>query len=382
MREEMAKAALDVVVCRLAENVLVLSGYYCVVGYAAVVFPREGDPILIAPRGEEEAVDRGWVSDVRWFSIWDVSRPGTPPEQIGAILREVAEERRFPATRVGYEGSFEYIAPPVLAAEPVVPGLPAREALEAAFPGSELVDATPVINQVRAIKTERDRNMLRRTNEVAAFGYAAWKEAHLEARTDAEAAAAFGAAVTARGIGYEGSFFAMAWPQVASGELTGDWSYYLPTTQRRVRQGEFAFCEAAVCVDGYWTDLTRTFVVGEPSARQRELFDVTRRSLEVALQSIGPGARGVEVDRLAREALGEYGKHLAHHVGHGIGWKYHEPVPMLNPVSRDVLRPGMCMVVEPAAYVKGFGGVRNEEMVIVTDAGSEVLSDGIPISID
>ena len=382
MRQEMAKANLDVVVCRLAENVLVLSGYYCVVGYSAVVFPLDGDPIVIAPIGEEDSVDRGWATDVRQFSIWDVKRPGTPPEQIARQIREVAAETCSSARRVGYEGSFEYIAPPVLAAEPVIPGIPARQALEAAFPGAELVDATPVINRVRAIKTARDREMLRRVNEVAAFGYTAWKEACLNESTDAEAAAAFQAAVTNRGIGYKDAIFAMGWPQIASGDLTGGWWYYRPTTQRRIRQGELAFCEAAVCLDGYWTDLTRTFVVGRPSDRQRELWETTYRSLQASIGAIKPGAVGSEVDRAGREALGDYGKHLAHHVGHGVGWKYHEPIPMLNPQSTDVLEPGMCMAVEPAAYIPGFGGVRNEEIVLVTETGAEVLSDQIPVTID
>lgn len=387
MRAEMEEADLDVVVCRLAENVLVLSGFFVVLGYAAVVFPREGEPILIASSREESWFNDGWITDVREFPMWDPRQAGTPQathfssgEHINTRLAAIAHEGRFPARRVGYEGSFEFIAPPVIVPEPVVPGEPSKAALQAAFPGAELVDATGVINRVRAYKTPRDVELLRRANEVNAFGLEAWRDVCLAEGTEAEAAAAYQGAITSRGIGYKGARFAMGWPQTWGGLDTGEW-VYKPTSDRRIREGDLVMIELACCVDGYYVDSTRTIVVGEPTDAQRQLFDATQAGMDAALAKAAPGVRAADVDLAAREAMGTYREHMLHHVGHGLGWKYHEPIPTLTPLSEDVLEPGMYFAVEPAAYIKGVGGVRNEHNVLCTAAGIDVLSDQFPIAL-
>jgi Xaa-Pro dipeptidase len=390
LRREMEQADLDVIVCRLAENIVAFSGYFCVLGYAALVLPREADPILIASSREQEWVQDGWVDDVRWFAMWDASASDDDEEpqasHTGSValinhrLRKIAKERAFPVDRVGYEGSFEFVAPPVIAPEPVVPAEPSRRALAEAFPDSELVDATDALVRARAIKTAHDRERLIAANEVNAFGLEAWKAACVPGATEAEAAAAFQAAVTARGIGHRGARFAMGWPQTWAGPETGNWAYK-PTGTRRMQEGDFVVCESAVCLDGYYVDLTRTIVVGEPTQEQRDLFDATVRSMEAALAAMKPGVRGSEVDRIAVEALGDYGRYMNHHTGHGVGWKYHEPIPMLTATSEDVLAEGMLAAVEPGAYIPDWGGVRNEHNVLVTSDGVEVLSDQFPISI-
>jgi Xaa-Pro dipeptidase len=387
IRQEMAKANVDVLVCRLAENVVFLSGFFCVLGYAAVVFPVAGDPILIASSREEEWYTRSWVKDVRTFPMWDARDVSTPQathfssgEHVNRLLKQIALEKHFPARRVGYEGSFEFIAPPVIVPEPVVPGEPSMKGLRAAFPDAELVDATEVLNRARAIKTKRDVECLRRTHEVTALGLEAWKSACLNHTTEAEAAAAFQAAVTSKGIGYKDAMFAMGWPQVFSGPLTEEW-VYRPSSQRRINDGEFVIIELAVCVDGYYSDLTRTIVVGKPNEKQRALFDATHRALLAGLKMAKPGVRAADIDKIAKETLGEYSKYVLHHSGHGLGWKYHEPIPTLTSNSTDVLDVGMYFAIEPAAYVPGVGGVRNEHNAVVTANGCEILSDIFPISI-
>lgn len=388
VRREMAAADLDVIVCRLAENVLVLSGFQVVLGYAAVVFPREAEPVLIASSREEEWYSDGWITDVREFPMWDPRQDATPQathfssgDHINRHLAAIAAEKRFPARRVGYEGSFEFIAPPVIVPEPVVPAEPSKRALQEAFPGAELVDATDVINRVRAYKTERDVRMLRRANEVNAMGLEAWRDVCLAHGTEAASAAAYQAAITEHGIGYQGARFAMGWPQVWSGDATATW-VYKPTSNRRIREGELVIIEMACSVDGYYVDSTRTLVAGEPSSAQEELFEATQAGMDAAIATAGPGVRAADVDLAARAAMGEYRNYMLHHVGHGLGWKYHEPIPTVTPNSTHVLEEGMYLALEPAAYVPGVGGVRNEHNVLVTPEGVEVLSDQFPIRLD
>jgi len=387
IRKLMDEENLDVLVVRLAENVNFISGFFNVLGYACVVFPREAEPILIATSTEKAWYERGWVTDVRTFPIWDSKAVNAPQathfgsnDHINRFLKEIAAEKKFPAERVGYEGSFEFISPPVIVPEPVVPAEPSKRALREAWPQAELVDCTNLLNKARAIKTAYDIEKLRIVHDVTAFGLAAWEEACRNNATEAEAGAAFQAAVTAKGIGHKGALFAQGWPQVVSGLNTGEW-VYKPSTQRRIENGDFVIIELAVCVDGYYSDLTRTIVVGEPTKEQRRIFDLTYEAMQAGIEIVKPGVRAAELDRVAKEVLGPDVKYCLTHFGHGLGWKYHEPYPTITNSSEHVLEEGHYFAFEPGIYVPGLGGSRHEENLVVTATGYENLSSVAPISI-
>ena len=109
------------------------------------------------------------------------------------------------------------------------------------------------------------------------------------------------------------------------------------------------------------------------------MYRVVLEAQRAALDVIGPGMKGSDVDAAAREVIERagYGKHFGHGTGHGVGLEVHEQ-PVLSPRSGDRLRPGMVVTVEPGIYVENFGGVRIEDMVLVTEAGREILSRRIP----
>jgi len=377
----MTAADIDVLVCRLTENVLYLSGYFPIVGIALMVFPREGDPVLLAPIDELAWVEDGWVSDVRTFTVWRVNDPGSPAEHIVTLLLELASEHAFPMKRIGFEGSFEHIAPPFISSEPSVPTVASLARLKEIFPESEFVDATGLLHRVRGVKTPREVESLRRTNEIAGFGFLAWEQACRDHATEAEAAAAFEYAVSAKGVGYNGARSASAWAWVSSGPATGISGYLRPQTTRRISDGDFVLSEVSICVDGFWADLARTIVVGEPTESQRELFELTKASLELGVANLTAGARAGDIDEMCRTALGERSKYLPHHVGHGIGVRLHEPVPLLVPGSDQILEAGMVCCIEPAVYIPDVGGIRNEHMVHITAGEPDVLSADIPIGL-
>jgi len=379
----MEESDLDVVVCKLAENIVVLTGFHNIMGWSAVVVPREGEPIVITPTYEiTYARDDGFDGEIREVRVFDLKHPQPPPEQLNMRIAEIAAERKFPVKRVGYEGSFEMVAATQLAAWSIVPAQPSIDALKRAWPDAELVDATEDILSVRVYKDAFDIERFRRTNEVAAFGYEALREICLEHPTEAEAAGRMQEVVTAKGTGYKGARFAMMWPQVAAGENTAKWFYYHPSTQKRIEEGDLVLCELACCVDGYYADLTRSFVVGEPTDEQRDLWDASKAALDAAVAAIRPGVHASEVDRAARDAIGAYEEFFPHHTGHGVGWKYHEPTPYVVPHSEHILEEGMYMALEPAAYVPGVGGARNEWNVIVTADGCEVIDTAAPVAIE
>lgn len=133
---------------------------------------------------------------------------------------------------------------------------------------------------------------------------------------------------------------------------------------------------------GYCTDCTRTLAWGRVPAELKRAHRAVLEAQERALERVKPGARAREVDRAAREVLERagFGEAFGHGLGHGVGLEVHER-PHVGPRSEDVLREGMVFTVEPGVYLPGLGGVRVEDMVLVTAGGVEVLS-GLPRSLD
>src|SRR5262245_65467830 len=134
VRRALAEARLDALVCRLAENVVLLSGYYPTIGGSIVLFPQEGEPTLILPRFENDLADRGWIADRRPYDTWQNRYP-LPPENQARLLREVVDEKGLRGGRVGYEGEFETIAPNGLSGERSGVGAPGGRLVGVALGG-------------------------------------------------------------------------------------------------------------------------------------------------------------------------------------------------------------------------------------------------------
>ncbi|MFZ8813825.1 MAG: M24 family metallopeptidase [Thermus aquaticus] len=146
-------------------------------------------------------------------------------------------------------------------------------------------------------------------------------------------------------------------------------------SEKRLEPGELITLDLGAKVAGYHSDMTRTVALGKPSPEMRRVYEAVQEALEVALQGLKPGRTGKEVDALAREALGRRGldRYFVHSLGHGVGLAVHEG-PGLSPYTEEVLEPGMVVTVEPGVYLPGVGGVRIEELVLITEDGIELLS--------
>jgi Xaa-Pro aminopeptidase len=137
----------------------------------------------------------------------------------------------------------------------------------------------------------------------------------------------------------------------------------------------FVVCDFGVVVAGYCSDMTRTVYVGQPSRRERDLYHAVQAAQAAAVEAVGPGVPVSEVDRAARNVLKKkgLGRHFTHSTGHGVGLEIHE-APRIAADQSEPLQPGVVITVEPGAYLPGEGGVRIEDMVLVTEQGSEVLT--------
>jgi Xaa-Pro aminopeptidase len=146
--------------------------------------------------------------------------------------------------------------------------------------------------------------------------------------------------------------------------------------EKTLEPGDIVLLDFGCIKDSYCSDLTRTFVFDTiPGDWFSEIYAVTLKAQLAALDAVRPGAKCVEVDRVARdiiEAAG-FGDYFGHGLGHGVGLEIHEG-PRLNRLSEAVLEPGMIVTVEPGIYLPGKGGVRIEDIVAVTEDGCRVLS--------
>jgi Xaa-Pro aminopeptidase len=142
-----------------------------------------------------------------------------------------------------------------------------------------------------------------------------------------------------------------------------------------LKDGDIVLLDFGCRLNGYCSDLTRTYAFGTISPWFEEIYQLTLTAQRGALDALRAGKTGREVDSVAREIIAGagHGKHFGHGLGHGVGIEIHEP-PRLNPESNVTLAPGMVVTVEPGIYVPGRGGVRIEDLVVVTEDGCRNLS--------
>lgn len=149
-------------------------------------------------------------------------------------------------------------------------------------------------------------------------------------------------------------------------------------TDKKIRKGEMVTIDCGARWRGYYSDCTRTCVVGRPNGRQREIYQIVLDAQQKAIDAIRPGVKASQVDAAARGHISAKGcgKYFGHSTGHGIGLAVHEE-PRLSQENARELEAGMVITVEPGIYIPDWGGVRIEDMVVVTEGGAEVITGGI-----
>jgi Xaa-Pro dipeptidase len=375
MRQAMEAARIDALAVRLPENVLLLSGYWPMIGASVLVFPREGTAVCAVPDCyENESRPSLWEAEPVYFRYGVLGSPD-PGSALRDILGRTAKGRGW--KRVGYEADFEVVAPPWNSGEAQVPAAATREIYRAAFEGSELVDVSALLQAERRRKTAYEIGKVRIASEISCIGLEVFERLVEVGMSGVELAAEVEREIMARGTGCQGTSRVRAYAQVAVGPDESAIGYRPNevSTRRRLESGDVALLELGVVADGYWADRTRVRVAGEPTREQVKVFETVRKAQEAAAAAIRPGATGAEVDEAARSVIRDAGYEDAfpHITGHGVGFGYHESTPKLAPGVTDPLEEGMVTSVEPGIYFKPCGGFRIEDDVLVTRNGSETL---------
>lgn len=375
MRQAMAAARLDVVVLRLPENVLLLSGHWPMIGAAFLVFPIDGTATCIMPGCyREEASGSLEDCDVVFCRFGGAEDPPYL-SAVRAVLTDLAQGQSW--RRIGFEGNFEANAPSWNAAEAMVPASSTYRLLNEVFSGAQLVDATDLIVSERLTKTAYEIERLSIASEISCFGLDAFQQAVGVGISGVELAALVEQAAMVEGTGCRGAVRVRAFAQVTTGaeETAQAHRPNVISTTRRMREGDFAVLELGLVADGYWADRTRVRIAGAARDEQVRIYETVCRAQEAAIAAIRPGVLAKDVDRVARSVIEDagFGPDFPHITGHGLGFGYHESAPILGPRSADRLEQGMLTSVEPGIYTSGFGGCRIEDDVIVGADGPLVL---------
>ena len=231
-----------------------------------------------------------------------------------------------------------------------------------------LREAPPLVEQARMVK---DREELDRLRKAVLLGSSLFEVALKSIRPGVkEVEVAAEMEYAARRAGAEAMSFDTI---IASGPRSA-----LPhgrASDAAIPVQGFVVCDFGVILAGYCSDRTRTVHVGQPSSDARRLYQAVKDAQEAAIAAVKPGIPVSKVDGAARAVLTRngLGKYFTHSTGHGVGLEIHEP-PRIATGQKQVLSPGMVITVEPGVYIPGSGGVRIEDMVVVTDHGCEVLT--------
>ncbi len=228
--------------------------------------------------------------------------------------------------------------------------------------------ADGVVSRLRVIKDGVEVERIRAAAELLEGAYALVAGLGLHGRTEGEVAWAIERHLREAGAS------ALSFDSIVASGIRGAFPHHTPTTDV-IPDDTLVTVDIGCVVDGYCSDCTRTFAVGNPGPELREAYDVTLRAQVASLDAVRPGANGRDIDAIARDLITEagHGDHFGHGLGHGVGMEIHE-APRLARTSEDVLEVGMIVTVEPGIYLPGIGGVRIEDLVVVTEGGHEVLT--------
>ncbi len=234
--------------------------------------------------------------------------------------------------------------------------------------GTRWVPTKEVVENIRLIKDEQEVAKIREAVAIADAACDYIRQVIKKAMTEKEVAWELEAYMRTHGA--EGTAFSFIIGSGPNGAKP-----HAVLQDRKIKKKEPIVMDMGARVDGYHSDLTRTICLGKPDKKLREVYDAVLRAQLAAEEQAKPGMTGQEVDAIARNVIVEagYGEYFGHGLGHGVGLAVHEQ-PAVNARGSAPLQPGMVFTIEPGIYLSGWGGVRIEDLVWMTESGVEVLS--------
>lgn len=350
---------LDGLIAWHPEEIVMLTGAQPHWGLSVALIAKDGEGLLLVPHLEPDVACADFAVELyRW------GESGTWPQVVAKVARWAS------GRRVAWKGAGGHTSLSGNFAE----NPPWPPAWPSCLPGTRRDEA---MDDLLALKTAADLEALRLTHRIAAEALEAFRKVAQPGASEAEVGAAVESNVHRR-TGRDGITTSRAWACVQSGSNTADSGRFNRSTGRILEAGDRVLLEMAVCVNGYWADLTDCIVCGG-GPEHTPLLPLLAAASRAALAEIRPGAQAGDIDRAARDVITSAGRGAAftHATGHPTGFRYHDPGPMLAPGSEATLREGMVLTVEPGIYL-AHEGARLECNVAVTHAGVEILGGRLP----
>jgi Xaa-Pro dipeptidase len=327
----------------------------------ALVIPAKSKPFLVCPAFEEgrarELLNAGPFGKDADVLVWQED------ESPFAALGKGLADRGLTSATIGLDENMKFVF---------------AESIRAANPHLTIVSASPVTAGCRMIKDAHEIECLRLACRATLLVYRAVAQSLAVGMTTADVHSLIAAAY--QRVGFEGE-----------ASLNIDEFTALPHGSRQpqiLREGSILMLDDGCSVEGYTSDITRTFVLGKPTDKMKKVFDLVHRAQSAAIQTARPGVPTADVDAAARKIIvdGGYGPgytYFSHRLGHGIGMDMHEwPYFVKNNMYGYDLEPrlkaNMLLSDEPGIYIRGEFGIRLEDDLLITESGSELLTPQSP----
>lgn len=375
-RQSLPRFGFDALVVRLSENVTMLSGYWPLNGFSFVFVPAHGDALLLCPECDREEAARSAVETVCCFASGRLT-DGDAYKNAGALLQKAAQQCGLPPQAViGVDTGADTVSLPLCSGEVGVPGDATLQMIRSALGTDRLRSAQMLIAELRSEKDAFAIQKIKAANHLAHAAVKYFAQVVQEPGCREIDAAARTEAFVAQHAAEYGIRYAKAWAQVSSGPRTCEsWVAGLVSSDRVLCTGDAVMLELGLCADGYWSDLTETVGVGGMTEEQARIAGIVRAAQQSAIATVREGVTCGEVDRAARSIVEKagLGERFFHNTGHGVGYCYHESLPILRPNADTVLKAGMIHSVEPGIYLPGKFGIRLECNVLVQKDNGVVL---------
>jgi Xaa-Pro dipeptidase len=315
----------------------------------AVVIPARGELAWVCPKFEEERalelIKMG--KDVR---TWEEDE--SPYKRVVQILRD----RGLKNGRVGIEERVRFFL---------------YDGIRKEIPSVRFVSADPITAGCRIYKSPAELALMQKANDLTIIAYKATRDSMREGMTQDEFAGNCSAAF--RALGVQGGIF------VSFGKFTA--FPHGSSTPQKLKEGDVVLMDGGCSVDGYQSDITRTFVFGKPTQRQRDIWNLEKRSQDAGFAAAKLGAACEAVDAAARKVIVDAGfgpdykvPGLPHRTGHGIGMDGHEWTNFVRG-NKTPIQPGMCFSDEPTIVIYGEFGIRLEDCLYITESGPKFFTE-------
>ncbi len=374
--EALRAAQLDAVVCVLPSDVLLLSGYWPVVATSVAIASASGEVVTLVPQDEAELAEHGWAR-TETYEPGSLKVLTSPESMVATPLKQVLENLGLTRGRLGMEQRTIYEESSYSATYRMQTVI--KPLLSEVVPEAVLEPADAVLAELRSRLTDDE---VRRVEQACTMAESAYELGRRSIAIDAlepDVATAVSAGCERDGLADPAAQRAGAFVWCMSGPNSAEaGGAFARTRNRRFRSGDLVLVHSNPYIDGYFTDITRTYCIGRPNDKVCSMYEAIFEAREAAWAAIDAGVEARQVDAAARTVLDRwgFGQYFTHGVGHNVGFTAISPdfPPRLHPASPDVLQIGSTFNLEPAIYIPGFGGIRHCDVVTVTKQGPRLLT--------